>query len=90
MTAPERPVSNRVRYGCVGCLTFVSGGFSGAMIAVLIGKIVGSIRNCEPPADLPACDWQWYAGAGMLIGAFTLPVIVMRRLRAGERSGNSS
>jgi hypothetical protein len=57
---------------------------------VLIAKIVGSIRNCEPPEGLPACDWHVYAGVGMLIGAITLPVLALRRLRKGERDARNS
>ena len=76
--------SRAVRYGCVGCLTLVAGLFSGGMVGVLVAKFVGSVRNCAPPAELPACDWQVYAAVGMLIGAVTLPVIVLMRLRSGE------
>lgn len=76
--------SRVVRYGCVGCLTFVAGFFSGGMIGVFIAKFVGSVRNCAPPPEIPACDWQVYAGVGMLIGAVTLPVLALMRLRSGE------
>lgn len=76
--------SKAIRYGCVGCLTTVAGFFSGGMIGVLVAKFVGSFRNCQPGAELPACDWQVYAGVGMLIGAVTLPVMALRRLRSGE------
>ena len=82
--------SNVVRYGCVGCLTLVAGTFSGGMIAVLIAKFVGSLRNCEPAPDLPACDWHVYAAVGMLIGAVTLPVLTLARLRRGDREGGNS
>ena len=76
--------SNVTRYGCVGCLTFVAGLFSGGMIGVLIAKIVGCARNCEPSTGLPACDWHVYAGVGMLIGAVTLPVLALARLRSSD------
>jgi hypothetical protein len=81
--------SNATRYGCVGCLTLVAGTFSGGMIGVLIAKIVGSARNCEPSTGLPACDWHVYAGIGMLIGAVTLPVLALMRLRSSDsKAGN--
>ena len=76
--------SNAARYGCVGCLTFVGGTFSGGMIAVFVAKIVGSARNCNPGPDLPACDWHVYAVIGMLIGAVTLPLFTLMKLRKGE------
>jgi hypothetical protein len=64
----------------VGCLTTFAGFFSGGMIAVLIGKIVGSAQGCKPPEGLPACNWWVYAGIGAVIGALTLPVLALRRL----------
>jgi hypothetical protein len=64
----------------VGCLTAMAGFFSGGMIAVLVGKFVGSAQGCQPPEGLPACNWWVYAGIGALVGAITLPVIALRRL----------
>jgi hypothetical protein len=81
---PSAGESNVTRYGCVGCLTFVAGAFSGGMIGVMIAKIVGSARNCQPLPELPACDWHVYAGVGMLIGAVTLPVLALARLRSSD------
>ena len=82
--------SNVTRYGCVGCLTLVAGTFSGGMIGVLIAKIVGSARTCEPATGLPACDWHVYAGIGMLIGAVTLPVLALIRLRSSDSKAGKS
>ena len=64
----------------VGCITTVAGFFSGGMIAVLVGKFVGSAQGCQPPEGLPACNWWMYAGVGALLGAVTLPVLALRRL----------
>lgn len=64
----------------VGCLTTVSGFFSGGMIAVFVGKVVGSVEGCKPPEGLPACNWWVYAGIGAVIGAITLPVFALTRL----------
>jgi hypothetical protein len=64
----------------VGCITFVAGFFSGGMIAVLVGKFVGSMQGCKPPEGLPACNWWVYAGIGAVVGALTLPVLALRRL----------
>ena len=89
-TTPSQDVSPAVRYGCVGCLTFVAGIFSGGMIGVFIAKVVGSFRNCKPLPDLPACDWHVYAGLGMLIGAVTLPLFSLIRLRKGEKEADKS
>jgi hypothetical protein len=64
----------------VGCVTGVAGFFSGGMIAVLVGKFVGSVQGCKPPEGLPACNWWVYAGIGAVIGALTLPVLALRSL----------
>jgi len=64
----------------VGCVTTGAGFFSGGMIAVLVGKFVGSMQGCRPPEGLPACNWWVYAGIGAVLGAVTLPVVALRRL----------
>jgi len=64
----------------VGCITGFAGFFSGGMIAVLIGKFVGSMQGCRPAQGLPACNWWVYAGVGAVVGALTLPVLALRRL----------
>lgn len=64
----------------VGCVTTVAGFFSGGMIAVLVGKFVGSMQGCKPPEGLPACNWWVYAGIGAVLGALTLPVLALGRL----------
>ena len=70
----------------VGCITTIAGFFSGGMIAVLVGKFVGSMQGCRPPEGLPACNWWVYAGIGALLGAITLPVLALRRLNRGRRN----
>ena len=50
------------------------------MIRVLVGKVAGNVRRCAPIEGTPACDWYYFAAAGMILGAVTLPVLVLRRL----------
>jgi hypothetical protein len=50
------------------------------MIGVLVGKVVGSVRRCVPIEGTPACDWYYFAAVGMILGATTLPFLVLRRL----------
>ena len=64
----------------LGCFTFVIGGFSGGMVAVLVGRIVDALRNAPGCEGLPVCNWYVYVGVGGLLGAFSLPVLVLKRL----------
>jgi MFS family permease len=83
---PARDEYRTTRYVGVGCVTLVAGFFSGGMIGVFVAKMVGSFRGCQPPPELPACDWHVYAGVGMLIGVLTLPALALSRLRRGEKA----
>lgn len=74
----------------VGCFTFVIGGVSGAMIAVLLGKIVGNFTRAPSCPDLPLCNWYLYAGYGALIGALSLPVLAFWRLRQADRRSDAA
>jgi hypothetical protein len=51
------------------------------MVAVLIGKIVEGIRGAPSCEGLPMCNWHVYAAAGAVVGAVSLPVLVLTRLR---------
>ena len=75
------------RYLGVGCVTTIGGFFSGGMIAVLLAKIAGWARGCEPPQGLPACDWHVFMLTGAVIGMITLPAGVIWRLRGKRRAG---
>ncbi|HEY8851364.1 MAG TPA: hypothetical protein VIM36_04220 [Gemmatimonadaceae bacterium] len=81
MTAPELDRAGVIaRNVGVGCVTTVAGFFGGGMIAVFIGKVVGSVQGCKPSEGLPACNWWVYAGIGAVLGALTLPGVVLIRL----------
>lgn len=80
MAAPEQDSGRTIRNVGVGCVTTVAGFFSGGMIGVFIGKMVGLAQRCVPDAGLPACNWWVYAGVGGVLGAATLPVLALRRL----------
>lgn len=81
MTSEETPGDVRARRIGVGCFTAFLGFWSGGMIGVLVAKVIGAVQRCTPPKGLPACDWYYYALGGMLVGAITLPVLVVRRMR---------
>ena len=80
----------RARTLGVGCFSTFIGFWSGGMIGVLVGKVVGAVRRCEPIEGTPACDWHLFAVAGMVLGATTLPVLVMRRLRRRDKAAGTS
>lgn len=64
----------------LGCFTFVIGGFSGGMVAVLIGRLVAFFTKAPSCEGLPICNWYVYAGIGALVGAVSLPALVLRRI----------
>ena len=84
----ERDEFRFERYLGVGCVTTIGGFFSGGMIAVLLAKVAGWARGCEPPQGLPACDWHLFMLTGALIGMVTLPAGVIWRLRSKRRTGD--
>ena len=65
----------------VGCFTTFTGLWSGAMIAVLIGKFVEGVRRAPSCDGVPICNWNVYAVVGAAIGAISLPLLVFMRLR---------
>ena len=69
----------------VGCFTAFCGFFSGGMTGVLVSKMVAFFTKAPKCADLPTCDWHVYAGVGMVVGAITLPLLVLNKLRRMER-----
>jgi hypothetical protein len=82
-TEAEPPLGPRERIARnlgIGCVTAVGGTFGGGMIAVLVAKIVGSVRSCQPSEGVPACNWPVYAVIGMGVGLLTLPAIVLWRV----------
>ena len=65
----------------LGCFTFIVGGFSGGMVAVLIGMIVEGLKKSPRCEGLPVCNWYVYVGIGAVIGAASLPTLILYRLR---------
>lgn len=69
------------RVVAIGCFMAWIGGLSGAMVAVLISKLVGWMGRAPSCDGIPSCDWYIYAGVGGAIGALTLPWLVVSALR---------
>lgn len=77
---PDDTVAWGRRVG-LGCFTFFVGGWSGGMVAVLLGKLIEGARKSPSCDGLPTCNWYVYAGIGAVLGALSLPILVLRRLR---------
>ena len=69
----------------VGCFSLFVGLWSGGMVGVLVGKFIEGARRAPTCEGLPVCNWYVYAGIGAAIGAVTLPVLVLWRLRRGRQ-----
>jgi len=80
-SAAQTAEDRRARNVGVGCFTAFAGFWSGGMVAVLIGRIVEGVRGSPSCDGIPICNWTVYAAVGALIGAISLPVLVVRRLR---------
>jgi hypothetical protein len=65
----------------VGCFSLFVGTWSGAMVAVLLGKMIEGLRKSPSCEGLPICNWYVYAGIGAMVGAISLPILVLRRLK---------
>jgi hypothetical protein len=91
-SAPTTPLpDDRVgRNIGVGCFTFFVGGVTGAMVGVGLGKLSGFFMRCTPLPGLPACEWWVFAGYGAAIGAISLPVLALWRLRRADRATDAA
>ncbi len=69
----------------IGCFSLFVGLWSGGMVGVLVGKFIEGARRAPTCEGLPICNWYVYAGIGAAIGAVTLPVLVLWRLRRGRQ-----
>jgi hypothetical protein len=74
----------------VGCLTAIAGWFSGAMVGVLVSKVVAFLTKAPSCPDIPTCDWHVYAFAGAAIGVVTLPALTLMRLRRSDAAADIS
>ena len=68
----------------VGCFTIFIGFFSGGMIAVFLGTIVAFLTRAPKCSGVPVCDWHLWMFPGAVIGAVSLPVLALWRLRRAD------
>jgi hypothetical protein len=78
-------------YVGVGCMTTVVGFFGTGMIAILVAKLVGSVRGCAVEAETGApCDWFTYAIRGGVLGMILLPTFIIWRMRKARAASRNS
>jgi hypothetical protein len=73
---PPQRVST-VRKVALGCFTSWLGFVSGAMVAALLSKFTAFITKARDCDGIPSCNWYIWAGVGGVVGAVTLPVMVL-------------
>ena len=71
-----QPVS-MARKVAIGCFTSWLGFVSGAMVAALLSKFAAFVTKARDCDGIPACNWYIWAGIGGLVGAVTLPILVL-------------
>ena len=86
---PEAELA-RARSIGVGCFMVFLGFWSGGMVAVLLGKMIEGARRSPSCEGLPICNWYLYAAVGAVVGAITLPILVLRRLRRRDAAARPS
>jgi len=89
MEAEAPPRVSTVRKVAIGCFTSWLGFVSGAMVAALLSKFTTFLTRAGECDGIPSCNWYIWAGIGGLVGAVTLPVLVLWTLgkpAKGEKS----
>ncbi len=88
--APDAGAPSLARTVGIGCFMAWVGGLSGAMIAVLVSKMVAYLTRAPRCDGIPTCDWYIYAAVGAGIGALTLPWLVVSALRRPPSPGGTT
>jgi hypothetical protein len=87
MEAEAPPRVSTVRKVAIGCFTSCLGFVSGAMVAALLSKFYAFVTKSAECGGIPSCNWYIWAGIGGLVGAVTLPLMVLWVLGKPAKSG---
>ena len=92
MTTPtdsnfEKPSGGR--QAAIGCFMALIGFFSVGMIGVLVSKGVAFFTKAPKCDGIPTCDWYIYMLVGGILGALTLPWLVVSAMRSPAKVDNS-
>jgi hypothetical protein len=71
----------------IGCFTAWLGFASGAMVAALLSKLAAFVTRAPECSEVPSCNWYIWAGVGGVIGAVTLPFMVLWVLGKPAKAG---
>jgi TctA family transporter len=71
----------------IGCFTSWLGFVSGAMVAALLSKFTAFLMKSKDCDGIPSCNWYIWAVIGGLVGAVTLPIMVLWVLGKPAKSG---
>ena len=88
--SPAGDESRRARNLGVGCFTAIMGFFSGAMFGVLVARLVDFFAKAPKCDGIPSCNWAQFALGGALLGALSLPTLVLMRLRQSDAGADNS
>lgn len=87
MTEPETDVGGEgpvmappARRVAIGCFMAWIGFLSFGMIGALVSRFMAFVTRATTCPDVPACNWHVYVGVGGLIGAISLPWLVVRAM----------
>lgn len=78
---PEFEKPSAARQAGIGCFMTFVGFFSAAMVGVLVSKAVAFFTKAPKCDGIPTCDWHWYAGIFGLVGAVSLPWLILSAMR---------
>ena len=73
----------------IGCFTAWLGLCCGAMVAALLSKFAAFLTRSPDCSELPSCNWYIWAAYGGVIGAVTLPVLVIWTLSKPPKQGKT-
>ncbi len=83
-------VDHKARLAGLGCFSVLVGGVSMAMVGALLSLAVQRITRGPVCQDIPACDWYIYAAVGAVLGAVTLPMFVLNRVRQSAKDRDAA
>ena len=74
---PAPAVTSAGRRVAIGCFMAWIGFLSFGMIGALVSRFMAFVTRATTCPDVPACNWHVYVGVGGLIGAISLPWLVV-------------